>query len=81
DEHCGFRAISVLLDESEEEHQMVRLDLTIVLNQNRARYVKLLGGQDIFDVIKNALVPDEIEAAHDDKWMTMPDMGFLVAQK
>ncbi|MCI38726.1 hypothetical protein A2U01_0059955 [Trifolium medium] len=60
---------------------MVRLDLTIVLNQNRARYVKLFGGQDIFDVIKNALVPDEIGAAHDDKWMTMPDVGFLVAQK
>ncbi|MCI78634.1 hypothetical protein A2U01_0099905, partial [Trifolium medium] len=32
-----------------------------------------------FDVIKHALTPDGIRATHDDKWMMMLDMGFLVA--
>ncbi|MCI45815.1 hypothetical protein A2U01_0067054, partial [Trifolium medium] len=43
------------------------------------RYVKLFGGQHRFDVIKHALTPDGIRAAHDNKWMMMPDMDFLVA--
>ncbi|MCI53771.1 receptor-like protein kinase, partial [Trifolium medium] len=60
DGHCGFRVVSVLLGKSEEEHQMVRLDLTIELNQKRARYVKLFGGQERFDFIKNALTPHGI---------------------
>ncbi|MCI43513.1 receptor-like protein kinase, partial [Trifolium medium] len=67
DGHCGFRAVSVLLGKSDEEYQMVRLALTIELNQNRARYVELLGGQDRFDVIKHALTPDGVGLANDDK--------------
>ncbi|MCI90194.1 hypothetical protein A2U01_0111485, partial [Trifolium medium] len=29
----------------------------------------------------NTLTPDGIGVAHDDKWMMMLDMGFLVAQR
>ncbi|MCI05944.1 FAR1-related protein [Trifolium medium] len=66
---------------SEEAHQIIRLDLAIELNQNRANYVKLFGGHERFDVIKNALTPDGIGPAREDKWMIMPDMGFLLAKK
>ncbi|MCI18803.1 OTU-like cysteine protease, partial [Trifolium medium] len=65
----------------QEEHQMVRLDHTIELNQNRAHYGNLFGGQDRFDAIKHVLTPDGVGPAHDDKWMMMSYMGFLVDQK
>ncbi|MCI15003.1 protein FAR1-RELATED SEQUENCE 6, partial [Trifolium medium] len=81
DGHCRFRDVSVLLGKSEEAYQMVRLDLTIELNHNRARYVNLFGGKERFDFIKNALTPHAIGPVYDDKWMTMPDIGFLLAQR
>ncbi|MCI36354.1 OTU-like cysteine protease [Trifolium medium] len=42
DGHCGFCAVSVLLGKSQESYQLVRLDLIIELNQNRARYVNFV---------------------------------------
>ncbi|MCI17590.1 OTU-like cysteine protease, partial [Trifolium medium] len=80
DGHCGFHTVSVLLGKSEDAYQMVRLDLTIELNKNRARYVNLFGGQQRFNYTKNAMTTNTIQPVDDDKWMTMPDMGFLLAQ-
>ncbi|MCH85523.1 OTU-like cysteine protease [Trifolium medium] len=38
DGHCGFHVVSHLLGRSDEAHHIIRLDLTIELNQNKARY-------------------------------------------
>jgi hypothetical protein len=81
DEHCGFRVVSCLLDKSDEDHQIICLELTIKLNQNRARYLDMFGSQDRFEFIKNALTPAEIGPAPEDKWMMMPAMGFLLVIK
>ncbi|MCI28822.1 FAR1-related protein [Trifolium medium] len=81
DGYCGFHVVSYLLGRSVETHHNIRLNLTIELNQNRVRYLKMLGSQERFDVIKNALTPAENGPAPEDKWMMMPDMGFLLAQK
>jgi hypothetical protein len=34
DGHCGFHVVSLLLGRSDETYHIIRLDLTIELNQN-----------------------------------------------
>ncbi|MCI33714.1 hypothetical protein A2U01_0054931, partial [Trifolium medium] len=41
----------------------------------------MFSGQQRFDLIKNALMLDGTGPATEEKWMMMPDMGFLLAQK
>ncbi|MCH79777.1 FAR1-related protein [Trifolium medium] len=81
DGHCGFRAVAHLLGKSEDNHHMIRLDLLTELVHNKARYFQLFGGKDKLDYLKDALTPAGIGDADEDKWLTMPDMGFLLAQR
>jgi histone-lysine N-methyltransferase SETD2 len=83
DGHCGFRAAALLLGKSVGDHIIIRLDLITELNRNWARYLKLYGGKDIFDYIMNALTPmtGGDGSAPREKWTTLPDMVFLLAQR
>ena len=81
DGHCGFRAVSGLLGRSVETHSIIRLELLQELNSNRQSYLQLFGSERRFKQIKHALTPAGIGLALEDKWMTFPDMGFLIAQK
>jgi histone-lysine N-methyltransferase SETD2 len=83
DGHCGFRAAALLLGKSVDDHTTIRLDLITELNRNRAQYLKLYGGKERFDYIMNALTPmtGGDGSAPREKWMTVPDMLFLLAQR
>jgi hypothetical protein len=81
DGHCGFRVVSVLLEKSTYDHNMARLDITIKMNKNQDRYLKLYGGKEMFDYLMNALTPNSTGAATREKCMTIPNMGFLLAHK
>jgi hypothetical protein len=62
---------------------MIRLDLITELNRNRARYLQLYGGKERFDYIMNELTPVTCGdgSASREKWMTVPDMIFLLTQR
>jgi hypothetical protein len=57
DGHCGFRAATLLLRKSVQDHIMIQLDLIIELNRNQARYLEVYGGKERFDYIMSALTP------------------------
>ncbi|MCI56012.1 receptor-like protein kinase, partial [Trifolium medium] len=80
DGHCGFGAVAGLIGENEDAHQMIRLDLTVELKMHSKRYIEVFGGgEERLNQIKDALIPEHLGRALEDKWMIMPDMGFLIA--
>ncbi|MCI33276.1 receptor-like protein kinase, partial [Trifolium medium] len=80
DGHCGFRVVACRIGEHEDSHQMTRLDLTVELKKNGKRYIQVYGSDERYNHIMDALTPKRLGRTLDDKWMIMPDMGFLKAQ-
>ncbi|MCI72136.1 OTU-like cysteine protease, partial [Trifolium medium] len=60
---------------------MIRLDLTVELKKNRKRYIEVFGTEEIYNQIKDALIPERLGRTLEDKWMIMLNMRFLIAQK
>ncbi|XP_068492204.1 uncharacterized protein [Phaseolus vulgaris] len=81
DEHCGFRAIASLLGMGEKSWPLIRMDLFKEIFQWREEYATLLGGHQRVEHIKRSLLVDELLVASVDKWMTIPDMGYLIASR
>ncbi|XP_068498558.1 uncharacterized protein [Phaseolus vulgaris] len=81
DGHCGFRAIASLLEMGEESWPLIIIDLFKEISQWREEYATLLGGHQRVEHIKRSLLVDELSVASVDKWMTIPDMGYLIASK
>ena len=82
DGHCGFRAVAVLRNLIVDDHQIVRYNLykELVIVGN-ARYRRMINDDSRYKEVLDALSYTSIGNAPRDKWMTMPDMGFLIAQK
>jgi histone-lysine N-methyltransferase SETD2 len=81
DGHCRFRVVSGLIGDSVDSYNMVYLDLSIELKQNKKRYFEVFASEERFDQIRYALIPGPAGDAPKSKWFMFPDMGFLVAQK
>ncbi|XP_068498106.1 uncharacterized protein [Phaseolus vulgaris] len=81
DGHCGFRAIASLLGMGEESWPLIRMVLFKEISQWREEYATLLGGHQRVEHIKRSLLVDELSMASVDKWMTIPDMGYLIASR
>ncbi|MCI73226.1 OTU-like cysteine protease, partial [Trifolium medium] len=72
DGHCGFRAVSGLLDQSVDSYDTIRLELGEELNKNRQGYTSMFGTEKRLNDVEYALTPAGI--GYTDKWMMMPDM-------
>ncbi|XP_045822500.1 sister chromatid cohesion protein PDS5 homolog B-like isoform X1 [Trifolium pratense] len=79
DGHCGFRAVSGLLGRSVDEYDTIRFELRNELNKNRQGYTSMFGTEKRLNDIEYALTYAGI--GYTNKWMMMPDMGFLIAQR
>jgi len=79
DDHCGFCVIADLCDMSDDDYQIIRLELLRELTSDRDRYLRLIGTSNRFNHVKHALTHDDIGPAPPNKWMIMLDMNFLVA--
>jgi hypothetical protein len=83
DSYCGYRAISLFLNKSEEDFELLRLHMKRELNLHRELYLNLFGGQDRLTYIEDALVTPKRKSRHgvalQEKWFTFHDMGFVVA--
>ncbi|XP_052198258.1 uncharacterized protein LOC127805543 [Diospyros lotus] len=80
DGHCGFRAIAAFLGMSEQNWGDIRLNLIEELHVFRAEYSQLYGSNMRVDELMHALSCFE-SVAPPQHWMTLPDMGHLIASK
>ena len=80
DGHCGFWAVEVLRNLTSDDHQLIRYNLykELVCVEN-ARYRRMINDDRRYKEVSDALSYAGIGNAPRDKWMTMPDMGFLIA--
>ncbi|XP_028077050.1 uncharacterized protein LOC114279072 [Camellia sinensis] len=78
DGNCGFRAITGLLGLGENDWVQVRRDLLHKLNGHRDEYVVLYGSHERVKELTHILPYFEDNPVFD-RWMTMPDMGHLIA--
>ena len=82
DGHCGFRAVAGLRNLSVEDHQMICYQLhKELIGEENACYGHIINDDRRYKEVLGALTFSGIGPAQPDKWMTMSDMGFLVAHK
>jgi len=79
DGNCGFRAIACLLGYTEDGWPIIRRELDNELTTNNNLYEKLFGQnlQHVRDLLQIDGLGDQLE----DKWFTIPAMGYLVANR
>ncbi|KAH9685250.1 Endonuclease [Citrus sinensis] len=78
DGNCGFRAIADLMGFGENGWLQVRKDLLNELHLNMEHYSHLYGTYERVNELIHAISYFE-NCPGSDKWMTMPDMGHLIA--
>lgn len=78
DGNCGFRAIADLLGFGEDDWVRVRKDLLQELQCHSDHYRTLYGVEGTIAEITHALSYYD-DCPPYDRWMTMPDMGHLIA--
>jgi len=82
DGYCGFRAVAVLRNLIVDNHQLIRYNLYKgLVGVENARYLRMINDDRRYKEVSDALSYGDIGNAPRDKWMTMSDMGFLLAQK
>jgi len=81
DGHCGFRTIAESLGLTEESYVMVRRALIQEVKEHRNDDIKLYAGERRYNYILDGLHPPKNGSgfAPPDKWLTLPDMGHIVA--
>ncbi|XP_028071173.1 uncharacterized protein LOC114273561 [Camellia sinensis] len=78
DGNCGFRAIAGLIGFTEAEWGQVRRDLLQELHTHIDHYTHLYGSHDRIEELTHILSYFEPNPGYH-RWMTMPDMGHLIA--
>jgi len=82
DGHCGFRAVEVLRNLIVDDHQIVWYNLyKELVNVENARYRRMINDDRRYKEVSDTLSYNGIGNAPRDKWMTMLDMSFRIAQK
>ena len=80
DGHCGYRSIAGLLGMGEDGWGTVRQDLVHELHTFHDEYVQLYGSIDRVAELVYSLSCFDYFAPYD-RWMTLPDMGHLIASR
>ncbi|XP_028088466.1 uncharacterized protein LOC114289028 [Camellia sinensis] len=78
DGNCGFKAIAASIGHTEDDWAQVRHDLLGELHTHKEEYITLYGSYERFEELTSILSYFEDSPGYS-HWMTMPDMGHLVA--
>ncbi|XP_052728461.1 uncharacterized protein LOC128195266 [Vigna angularis] len=81
DGHCGYRCIAALLGLGEDSWPVVRNELYKELSAWRDEYASLVGGYDRLEELRTSLLVKSLSAANMSKWMTLPDIGYAIANR
>ncbi|XP_057426269.1 uncharacterized protein LOC130719676 [Lotus japonicus] len=78
DGHCGFRCVAAMLDMGEDEWPTVRQNLIQELDTEFGMYCSIFGIAEANE-IRCALHVTSDGPVGDDKWMTVPNMAYIIA--
>ncbi|KAK1278378.1 hypothetical protein QJS04_geneDACA016887 [Acorus gramineus] len=78
DVHCGFHVVAMFLGMSNEGWREVSNDLLLEIEEHPEEYQLLFYGLDHVEEVKRSL-RCQSSYAHRENWMTMPEMGFVIA--
>ncbi|KAJ1391902.1 FAR1-related protein [Sesbania bispinosa] len=81
DGNCGYRAISALLGMGEESWPIIRQELHREVCYWHHDYATLFGDEQSCYQLRNSLLVDGRTSVSVDKWMTLPDMGYVIASR
>ncbi|KAJ1395894.1 Protein FAR1-RELATED SEQUENCE 11 [Sesbania bispinosa] len=81
DGNCGYRAIATSLGFGQDSWPVTRGDLSRELLNYHAQYIKLFGGVDRYNQLRMSLFIDCGKIVSVNKWMTLPDMGYIIASR
>ena len=81
DGNCGYRAIADLLGYGEDAWIQVRKDLLQELNEHSVHYAHLFGYPERIEELRFALSHFDVGFAPFLTWMSIPDMGHLIASR
>lgn len=81
DGNCGFRALAALLGQEEHNWAQIRIDLAKELQEFHHEYVALYGSIERVNQLLDSLYTIPGMLVTPDKWMSLPDMGYLIATK
>ncbi|CAK8531757.1 unnamed protein product [Lathyrus sativus] len=81
DGNCGFRVIASLQGLGEDGWSMIRQDLglEIIHNERSSLYANLFTDQ--LAVVRESLMIEEVGSQPPHKWLTLPDMGYMIANR
>ncbi|KAL7238206.1 hypothetical protein ACSBR2_004327 [Camellia fascicularis] len=79
DGHCGFRSIAGLIGRGNDHWVEVRHDLLQELHTYNDLYTKLCGSFKRIEELAHSLTYFDAKPTRTEYWMTMPDMGHLIA--
>ena len=81
DGNCGFRVVAEHMGMHQDCHVLVRYKLINELKAHKDAYLSVFGGETRYEYIMRGLHPmTNVNAfATEDKWLTFPDMGHIVA--
>ncbi|XP_052724909.1 protein FAR1-RELATED SEQUENCE 5-like isoform X2 [Vigna angularis] len=75
------RCIAALLGLGEDSWPVVRNELYKELSSWRDEYASLVGGYDRLEELRTSLLVQSLSAANKSKWMTLPDIGYAIANR
>jgi len=82
DDHCGVLVVAVPRNLTVDDHQLIWYNLyKELIGVENARYRRMINDDRRYKEVSDALSYGGIRNAPRDKWMTIPDMGFLMAHK
>ena len=79
DGNCGFRAIGEMIGIGQENWYSVRQSMINELRQNVAQYMKVYQTDQRYQQVLQGLTVAPNEFVLIDKWLSIPDIGHLVA--
>lgn len=83
DGNCGYRAVAALLGngKTQDDWHWVRYELTDELLKQREFYQKMWSGDDTVREVLNRLSLRPGQVATEDKWLGLPEMGYIIASR
>ncbi|KAJ1406826.1 MULE transposase domain [Sesbania bispinosa] len=81
DGNCGYRAISTLLGKGDESWPIICQKLYREICYWHHDYAQLFGDEQRCYQLRNSLLVDGRTSVVVDKWMTLPDMGYVIAYR
>ncbi|XP_057424437.1 protein FAR1-RELATED SEQUENCE 5-like [Lotus japonicus] len=82
DGNCGYRSVAALFrpDIGQDGWPLIREELLVELSENTAYYSNIFGYERV-QSLQNRLILPIGTIATEDKWMSLPEMGYLIATR